>query len=249
MMNRYFKNTLLLNEETVLADFDSLKSQGYVVNITLTSDDVDNLLNSGIATVTKNDAQWKNSKNETDIKEIERVTINNISLKPENQQDQPNTLVFNITGDAAKSIKDGLEEGDVLSEVWSGPTVKEIPVKIIKSVETNMNTNQEKVAPAKEGQETVPSAVTVKESAIMTFDQFVNESNKKWIAAVNMEKGALKKELGKDKLTKADLAKEEAKLKKKDKDKKKPGLQLDAKDAKTHSRITLAKNLMKMAKK
>ena len=37
----------------------------------------------------------------------------------------------------------------------------------------------------------------------------------------------------------------EAKLKKKDKDKKKPGLQLGEKDAKTHKRNVLAKNLMK----
>lgn len=84
---------------------------------------------------------------------------------------------------------------------------------------------------------------------IKTFDQFVNEAKKeKWIGDIDMKKGALRKEMGKkkgEKLTAADIAKSEAGLKKKDKDKKKPGLQLAAKDAKTHKRNVLAKNLMK----
>lgn len=81
--------------------------------------------------------------------------------------------------------------------------------------------------------------------AIKNFDQFVGESKKKWIADIDMKTGALKKELGDDELTAADLKKAEAKLAKKDKDKKKKGLQLNPKDAKTHKRVVLAKNLMK----
>lgn len=84
---------------------------------------------------------------------------------------------------------------------------------------------------------------------IKTFDQFVNEAKKeKWIADIDMKKGALRKEMGKkkgEKVSTKDIAKSEAKLAKKDKDKKKPGLQLDKKDAKTHKRNVLAKNLMK----
>lgn len=84
---------------------------------------------------------------------------------------------------------------------------------------------------------------------IKTFDQFVNEAKKdKWIADIDMKKGALRKEMGKkkdEKISAKDIAKSEAKLAKKDKDKKKPGLQLDKKDAKTHKRNVLAKNLMK----
>jgi cellobiose-specific phosphotransferase system component IIA len=87
--------------------------------------------------------------------------------------------------------------------------------------------------------------------AIKSFDDFVGEAKKnsgQWIKDIDMKKGALRKEMkkGKDeKISPADLAKSEAKLKKKDKDKKKPGLQLDKKDAKTHKRNVLAKNLMK----
>ena len=81
---------------------------------------------------------------------------------------------------------------------------------------------------------------------IMNFDSFVNEAKKdKWIGKIDMKKGALKKEIGKEKLTKNDITAEEKKLAKKDKDKKKPGFQLDKKDAKKHKRLTLAKNLMK----
>jgi hypothetical protein len=84
--------------------------------------------------------------------------------------------------------------------------------------------------------------------SINSFDEFVSESKKKWIADIDMKKGALRKEMKKgkeEKITKADILKKEASLKKKDKDKKKPGLQLNKKDAKTHKRDVLALNLMK----
>ena len=82
-------------------------------------------------------------------------------------------------------------------------------------------------------------------SEIKSFDAFVGEAKKKWIGDIDMKKGALKKDLGKEEITAKDIAKVEKKLKAKDKDKKKPGLQLDKKDAKTHKRAVLAKNLMK----
>lgn len=82
-------------------------------------------------------------------------------------------------------------------------------------------------------------------NSIKNFDQFVNEAKKQWIKDIDMKKGALKKEMGKKKLTAKDLATEEKKLKAKDKDKKKPGLQLGKKDATTRKRLVLAKNLMK----
>ena len=83
-------------------------------------------------------------------------------------------------------------------------------------------------------------------SSIKNFSQFVNEAKgEKWIGKIDMKKGALKKEMGKEKLTAKDLAKKEKQLEKKDKDKKKPGLQLGKKDAKTRKRLVLAKNLMK----
>jgi len=84
--------------------------------------------------------------------------------------------------------------------------------------------------------------------AIKSFDDFVSEAKKELITDILMKKGALRKEMKKgkeEKISLADLKKSEAKLKKKDKDKKKPGLQLGAKDAKTHKRNVLAKNLMK----
>ncbi len=83
------------------------------------------------------------------------------------------------------------------------------------------------------------------ESAVKSFDAFVSEGKKQWIKDIKMKKGALKKELGKDEITNADIAAEIKKLTKKDKDKSKEGLQLNKKDAKTYKRLNLAKNLMK----
>lgn len=82
--------------------------------------------------------------------------------------------------------------------------------------------------------------------AVKSFDQFITESKKKWIADIDMKKGALKKDLGKKKLSKKDVNKELEKLEKKDKDKKKPGLQLDKKDATKQKRLNLAKTLMSL---
>ena len=107
-------------------------------------------------------------------------------------------------------------------------------------VQSNASPTLEKSSPA-------PAA-----KAVMGFDAFISESKKgeKWIVDVmkDVKKGGLRKEMGKkkgEKISTKEIAKSEAQLKKKDKDKKKPGLQLNKKDAMTHKRNVLAKNLMK----
>lgn len=124
-----------------------------------------------------------------------------------------------------------------------------------KSEDTDAGTGTESASQAEIAAQTGYSIPTAganpveSKKAIMSFDNFVSEAKKeKWIGDLNMKKGALRKEMHKgkgEKISAADLAKSEAKLKKKDKDKKKPGLQLSKKDAKTHKRNVLAKNLMK----
>lgn len=83
---------------------------------------------------------------------------------------------------------------------------------------------------------------------LQTFESFsVNEKN--WIKDAIKDKGALRKELGKEegeKITKSEIAEELSKLKKKDKDKEKEGVQLNKKDAKKYKRLNLAKTLSKM---
>jgi hypothetical protein len=117
--------------------------------------------------------------------------------------------------------------------------------KGVKDVVQQIVTNIAKGTPAPEKETVQKNESTM----IKTFDQFVNEAKKeKWIGDIDMKKGALRKEMGKkkdEKISAKDIAKSEVKLAKKDKDKKKPGLQLDKKDAKTHKRNVLAKNLMK----
>lgn len=77
---------------------------------------------------------------------------------------------------------------------------------------------------------------------IKSFDSF---NEKKWIKDAIKNPGALKKSLGKEgeKLTKAEIVDELKKLKAKDKDEKKPGTQLDKKDATKKRRLELAKTL------
>lgn len=79
---------------------------------------------------------------------------------------------------------------------------------------------------------------------IKKFDMF---NEKKWIQEIGMKKGALKKSLGKEdseKLTKTEINDEISKLKKKDKDADKKGVQgLSKKDLTKYKRLSLAKTL------
>lgn len=79
---------------------------------------------------------------------------------------------------------------------------------------------------------------------IKKFDSF---NEKKWIQEMGMEKGALKKSLGKgeeEKISKSEINAELSKLKKKDKDTDKKGIQgLSKKDLTKFKRLNLAKTL------
>lgn len=82
-------------------------------------------------------------------------------------------------------------------------------------------------------------------------DENSEEFNEKknWIKDAIKHPGALKKSLGKkddEKISKKEIDSELSKLKAKDKDKKKPGTQLDKKDATKKRRLELAKTLSKL---
>lgn len=81
---------------------------------------------------------------------------------------------------------------------------------------------------------------------LQSFESFNEKKKDKWIQDAIKNPGALKKSLGKEegeKLTKAEIEKEIKELKAKDKDPKKPGTQLDKKDATKKRRLELAKTL------
>lgn len=80
------------------------------------------------------------------------------------------------------------------------------------------------------------------------FENFVNEeyTKDKWIADAIKRPGALRKKLGKHKgerISKKEIDSELAALKKKDKDKETPGLQLSAADRRKQKQLVLAKTL------
>jgi hypothetical protein len=142
-------------------------------------------------------------------------------------------ITFYKADDAAAQETETAQETPASTEAPSEPSAAEI------AAETGMMSE----TPVGENSGANPTR------AIMSFDNFVSEAKDgKWIKEVKMKKGALRKERGiekDEKLTAKELKKIESELKKKDKDKKKPGLQLNKKDAKTHKRTVLAKNLMK----
>jgi hypothetical protein len=82
--------------------------------------------------------------------------------------------------------------------------------------------------------------------SIKSFNSFNEAKGEKWIQDAIKNPGALKKSLGKkegEKISKSEINAELAKLKAKDKDPKKPGAQLDKKDATKKRRLELAKTL------
>ena len=73
-------------------------------------------------------------------------------------------------------------------------------------------------------------------------------SEKNWIKDAIKKPGSLRKSMGKkegEKLTKTEINSELSKLKAKDKDKEKPGVQLGKSDATKYKRLNLAKTLRK----
>ena len=81
---------------------------------------------------------------------------------------------------------------------------------------------------------------------IESFESFNEKKKDKWIKDAITSPGSLKKSLGKgkeEKITKKEIEDELSKLKKKDKDKEKPGVQLNKKDATKKRRLELAKTL------
>jgi hypothetical protein len=79
---------------------------------------------------------------------------------------------------------------------------------------------------------------------IKSFETFNEEKN--WIQDAIKNKGALKKSLKKDKISKLDIDDELDKLKDKDKDPDKKGLQLSKRDRTKQKRLILAKTLANM---
>jgi hypothetical protein len=82
--------------------------------------------------------------------------------------------------------------------------------------------------------------------SIKSFNSFNEAKGEKWIQDAIKNPGALKKSMGKkedEKISKSEINAELAKLKAKDKDPKKPGAQLDKKDATKKRRLELAKTL------
>lgn len=84
---------------------------------------------------------------------------------------------------------------------------------------------------------------------LMTFEQFSINEEKKWIQDAIKHPGALRKSLNKkkgEKITKKEINAELTKLKSKDRDPDKPGVQLGERDSKKYKRLNLAKTLRKM---
>jgi len=82
--------------------------------------------------------------------------------------------------------------------------------------------------------------------SIKSFNSFNEAKGEKWIQDAIKNPGALKKSMGKkegEKISKSEISAELSKLKAKDKDSKKPGAQLDKKDATKKRRLELAKTL------
>ena len=129
----------------------------------------------------------------------------------------------------------------------SAPTEPAMPTETTPEPQTTITPDQaEEIAATGD---MMPGVMTgANPRAIRSFDEYiVHEAKKNWIANSNMKNGKLKKNIGKNKITNDVLKKEGAKLEKKDKDKTKPGLQLNMKDAKKHKKVVLAKTLMKIS--
>jgi len=257
--------------DTKLTDFAAL-AKDHMIEIILTYNDFDQLKKGESVLKTDSQAKMKTGDQTHGIVDITSIIINTANDTAKNDKE---ALVFNLD-DPNTTTEEGItnrilndfkrpetsEHVEVLTGTAQGGTsIPEITVKFLRSTDPQTWTGKDEAIPAsaeqKEAGLVVPNATSgtipnesIELRKILSFNQFVNEGKKKWIADVvkDMKKGALKKELGGEKVTKSKIAEEEAELAKKDKNKKKPGLQLNAKDAKTHKRDILALNLLNAQK-
>jgi hypothetical protein len=84
---------------------------------------------------------------------------------------------------------------------------------------------------------------------IISFEDFTINEEENWIKDAIKHPGALRKSLGKkkgEKISKSEINSEIAELKAKDRDPKKPGVQLGKRDSRKYKRLNLAKTLKKM---
>lgn len=182
-----------------LKDFDLLAKEN-ILEIVLTETDINELKNG--ESVSKDDAHWKNKKNETDSTSIKLVILN---TKNDTSKNDPEALVFNLDDTVAQDILEGVKLGNVEQVLkglgQNGTEIPDITVRFVKSVDLDTSA-KEKVIPASpeqiESGAVTPDA-TVGElpnesRGIMSFDQFVNEGKKKWSGdSKDMKKGAPKK--------------------------------------------------------
>ena len=163
----------------------------------------------------------------------------------ENIDSGPVSLSLNTkAGDSSSAIRITLIKN---SGMPSAPTEPAMPTETTTEPPATITSDQaEEIAATGE---MMPGTMTgANPRAIRSFDEYiVHEAKKNWIANGNMKNGKLKKNIGKNKITNDVLKKEGAMLEKKDKDKTKPGLQLNKKDAKKHKKVVLAKTLMKIS--
>jgi hypothetical protein len=257
--------TVSSTDEPAVLNFEEL-AKTHILDALFTKAEVGQLEKDG--TLLKPDAKFMNKDTSLDVVTVS-MKISIAGRQTTGSQDDPDAIAFVISEDQFKDMKDGMVGGTYQSSFVTGDTAIPVPVRfnLDQSVDAQPAKAPTGVAPSDnqilsgsvpaapvEGTITTPEEGVQESRGIMTFSQFVNEAKKdKWIADVtkDMKKGALRKEMGMkkgEKMNLSDLEKSEAKLKKKDKDKKKPGLQLDKKDAKTHKRNTLAKNLIKASR-
>jgi hypothetical protein len=187
-----------------LEDFDMLAKEN-ILEITLTKQDCDDLKGGKSVLKKKPEAQWKDKENETIVKDIALVILN---TKNDTAQNEPDALVFNLDDSITNDIIEGIKLGNVTQVLkglgQDGTDIPEITVRFIKSVDLDISST-ETVIPATpeqiESGAVTPNAVTGEmpneSRGIMSFNQFINE--------------------GKKQMTKAKVAKEDTKIKKKPK--------------------------------
>jgi hypothetical protein len=234
------------NPVSLISESDLAK---YTLDLQLSESDIDALYDSAIGYIEKNEQALIDKDGDLSKNKVINVKIiNSDNADSSIATDDATKLIMTTTSTILGNI-------GVTSDAFTGiietkfPSNRgEVTVRLSPAINTTVASTN-KVEIAKPNQEVLPEPAVIGanpwESKLMSFDSFVNEGKKKWIDSIDMKTNALKKEMKDDKLSISDLNKKEADLKKKDKDKKKPGLQLDAKDAKTRKRVTLAKNLMK----
>lgn len=149
---------------------------GYEIDLALTEDDINNLKST--SKIIKTDASWKKSENLTDVEPIENLVVE-LTDSEEKVEDAGATVTVHIKKETADRVMTTILEGGMAKEA-----IGQTKITFTKAIASSLPEPTAPTAPADLGQEPMAQPNESANKQILSFNQFLNEGSRDWVADV-----------------------------------------------------------------